>query len=57
MLDKQNEALERGLRRLVAWYLKLRWPWKALWSVAFLMLWVWIEWREVLDVLRSIGLL
>jgi hypothetical protein len=43
MLDKQNEALTRGLRRLVQWYFNLPWPWKVFWMVAFLLLWVWVE--------------
>ena len=51
MLDKQNGALERGLRRLVQWFLHLRQPWQALWAVAFILVWVWIEWPPAIPYL------
>ena len=44
MFDKQNEALVRGLRRLSHWFLHPGQPWQALWMVAFILVWVWIEW-------------
>ena len=51
MLDKQNETLGRGLRRFVQWLLHLGEPWQAPWAVAFILMWVWIEWPEAVPYL------
>jgi hypothetical protein len=56
VFEKQDQALGRWLRAFVQWYLHFQQPWQVLLTIAFLLLWLWIEWPAALKYLmHSVG--